>query len=189
MLAASGPLHAQPADPARQPVQQLCDGLIAIMKGGKQMGFDGRAARIGAVVDGAFDLGLMIRFAVGPAWTGMTATDQAALTKSFRRMTIAQYAANFDSFSGQKFVIDANVEARGADRLVRSTLQSPGDKPVSLAYRVRQTGGQWKIVDVYYHNAISQLATRRSDFGKVLADGGAKALIQHLDRLAAKAAS
>lgn len=185
----SPPVLAQSADPAAAPVQALGDGLLAIMKGGKQMGFDGRAERIGPVIDRAFDLPLMIRLAVGPSWTSLSAADQAALTAAFRRMTIAQYADNFDGYSGQKFTLDPNVEARGGDRLVRTTLVQPGDKPVSLAYRVRQSGGQWKIIDVYYNNAISQLATRRSDFAKVLADGGAKALVLHLNQLAAKAAA
>lgn len=180
---------AQTADPAREPVQSLCDGLLAIMKGAKQLGFRGRMDRIGPVVDRSFDLGLMIRLAVGPAWTGMTSGDQALLTAAFRRMTVAQYASNFNSFSGERFVVDPKVEARGGDRLVRTTLGQPGEKPVSLAYRVRQSGGQWKIVDVFYQNAISQLATRRSDFAAVLASGGAKALVRHLDQLADKAAS
>ena len=35
-------------------------------------------------------------------------------------------------------------------------------------------------------NAISQLATRRADFERVLKTGGAPALISHLNRLAAR---
>ena len=102
-------------------------------------------------------------------------------------MTIAQYASNFSSYSGQSFAIDPNVSARGSDRLVRTTLKNPKGSPVAISYRLRQSGGAWKIIDVFYRNSISQLATRRSDFASVLQSGGARALITHLDALSAKA--
>ena len=103
-----------------------------------------------------------------------------------RRLTVAQYASNFSSYGGESFTIDPKIEVRGADKLVRTTLGSPKGDPVSIGYRLRESGGRWRIVDVYYKNAISQLATRRSDFAAVVARGGAKALIAHLNALAAK---
>jgi phospholipid transport system substrate-binding protein len=51
---------------------------------------------------------------------------------------------------------------------------------------LRASGGSWKIIDVFYRNSISQIATRRSDFASIMAKSGAKALIAHLDSLAAK---
>ncbi|MDH7974700.1 ABC transporter substrate-binding protein [Sphingomonas sp. AR_OL41] len=188
LVAVAAPVMAQAQEAGVAPIQALDDGLLAIMKGGKSLGFAGRAARIAPVVDQAFDLPLMTRLSVGPAWTGMSATDQAALSAAFRRMTIAQYADNFDGWSGESFVIDPKVEVRGTDRLVKTTLKSPHDAPVSLAYRLRQTGGSWRIIDVFYKNSISQLATRRSDFARILSTGGAKALVTHLNALSEKAA-
>lgn len=176
---------AQTADPAHAPVKTLGDGLVGIMKAGKSAGAAARAARIAPIIDRSFDLPLMTRLAVGSAWTGFSPADQDALVAAFRRMTIAQYAKNFDDFSGESFTIAPQIEARGGDRIVRTTLNSPGSAPVSIAYRLRQTNG-WRIIDVFYKNAISQLATRRSDFAGVLASGGAKALIAHLNALAAK---
>ena len=73
-------------------------------------------------------------------------------------------------------------------KLVRTVLKQPREDSVNIGYRLRQSGGRWKIVDVYYNNAVSQLATRRADFEQSFARGGAKALIAHLDELAAKAA-
>ena len=177
---------AQANDPARAPVQALCDGLVSIMKGGKAMGVRGRASAIGPVVDRVYDVPLMTRLTVGAGWNGIAPADQTALVAAFRRMVIGQYATNFDSFSGQKFSVDAKVETRGTDKLVKTSLIQAGEAPIPIAYRLRASGGGWKIIDVYYRNSISQLATRRSDFSRVLAIGGAKALIRHLDELAAK---
>jgi len=186
LLLPAAPLIAQAQDPARATVQALNDGLLSIMKAGKAAGVAGRSARIAPVVDRAFDLPLMTRLVVGQAWNTMSPADQTALVAAFRRMTIGQYARNFDGWSGEAFTIAPQVEERGGDKLVRATLSGSG-APVAISYRLRQSGGQWKIIDVFYKNAISQLATRRADFASVLASGGPKALIAHLDQLATKA--
>ncbi|WP_240502119.1 ABC transporter substrate-binding protein [Sphingomonas panacis] len=191
LLAASitAPATAQTSDPAGATVQALDDGLLAIMKGGKALGVAGRSAKIAPIVDRAFDIPLMTRLSVGPAWTTTAPADQTALVAAIRKLTIAQYAGNFDSWSGESFKIAPQVETRGTDKLVRTTLVAPKGEPTAIAYRLRQSGGQWKIIDVFYQNSVSQLATRRSDFAGILGKGGAKALVKHLDQLSAKAAN
>lgn len=184
VIASAAP--AQSIDPARAPVQALDDGLIAIMKGGKKLGVAGRAAQIAPVVDHAFDLPYMTRLAVGQPWVQATPAERTALIAAFRKLTINEYARNFDDFSGQSFTIDPKVDARGGDRLVKTTLAVPRAAPVSIAYRVHQVGSDWKITDVFFQNAISQLTTRRADFGAILAKGGPSALIGHINALAEK---
>jgi phospholipid transport system substrate-binding protein len=185
-LAAPQVLFAQAADPAAGTVQSLQSGLLSIMKAGGKAGQSGRASMIAPAVDRSFDIPLMTRLAVGPAWTGFAPSDQAKVVAAFRSLTIAQHAKNFDGFGGERFVITPQVETRGTDKLVRTALISPGGSSESLNYRLRQSGGVWKVIDVYYRNAISQLATRRADFARVVKTGGAPALIAHLNRLAAK---
>lgn len=185
-LAAAVPIVAAPpafaADPAQGTVDALHAGLLTVMKsGGTQAS---RARAIAPVVDRTFDLPLMTRLSVGPSWTTIPVAQQAGLVQAFRNLTVAQYAKNFSSFGGERFVMGA-VETRGGDKLVRTTLNA-GRTTESLNYRLRASGGQWKIIDVYYRNAISQLATRRADFARVLKTGGAPALIAHLNRLAAR---
>ena len=178
---------AQAGDPVHVPVVMLDQGLIGIMKAGKSAGMRGRSSTIAPVVDRVYDIPLMTRLAVGAQWTAIAPVDQAALVTALRRMTIAQYASNFDGYSGQTFVVDPRVDVRGTDKMVRTTLKDTKGESVAIAYRLRQTGGSWKIIDVFYKNSISQLATRRSDFAGILANGGAKALVSHLNALSAKA--
>jgi len=173
------------SDPAAAPVQALDNGLLSIMK--SHGGTAARAAAIQPVVDRSFDLPLMTRLSVGAAWTTMSPADQQALVGAFRRLTVSSYASNFNGWSGQSFTIAPQVETRGGDKLVRTTLNNPKGGPVAISYRLRQSGGGWRIIDVFYKNSISQLATRRSDFAAVLQSGGAKALVAHLNSLAAKA--
>jgi phospholipid transport system substrate-binding protein len=175
------------ADPAATQIDAFDGALIDTMKAAKSLGLQGRYRKLEPVVARAFDISTMIRFAVGPSWSTMTPAQQQALTAAFNRLTVASYAHNFDSYGGEKFTLDAAVVTRGPDKVVTTHLASPGSAPVTIAYRMRQSaGGEWKIIDVFYNGAISQLTTRRADFAATLAKGGAPALISHLNSLVDK---
>lgn len=173
------------ADPAVARIDKFHDALLAVMKDGPKLGVEGRYKRLEADVDGLFDLATMTKFTVGPAWTKMSAQEQASLIAAFRRMTIASYARNFNEFKGQRFVTDPKAEDRTPDRLVKSQVIPAGEKPVNLVYRMRESGGSWRVIDVIYE-FVSQLATRRSDFASTVANGGAPALVKKLDEISDK---
>ena len=79
-----------------------------------------------------------------------------------------------------------DVQTRGGvDKIVQSRLIPGHGAPVDLIYRMRQSGGTWKVIDIYY-DRISQLTTQRSDFTQPLATGGPKGLKAHVDALADK---
>lgn len=171
-------------DPATARIDSFDQALIATLKAGPALGAQGRYRKLSPIVEATFDLPLMTRFAVGPTWTAMTPADQQALVRAFARLTTASYAHNFDRFGGERFEVDPKVATRGPDRIVQSRLVTPG-RTVMLTYRMRQSGGGWKVVDVSY-DGISQLATRRADFQSALASGGAKSLLTRLAALSDK---
>jgi phospholipid transport system substrate-binding protein len=183
-LAAASPVaivSAQAADPAAAQVETFDNVLLEVMKQAKSLGVEGRYRKLEPAVQAAFDMPTMTRFAVGPTWAGLSATDQAALIKAFTRLTVANYAKNFNDFGGEKFTVDAQVDSRGPDKLVRSHLLQPNEKPIDLTYRMRQAAdGRWKIIDVYYNGSISELAARRSDFASSIAQGP-QALLLKID--------
>jgi phospholipid transport system substrate-binding protein len=184
-LAFGSAAPAAAADPAAEQVQKFYDTLLGTMKQGPQLGMQGRYRAMEPAVDQAFDLPAMMQFIVGPGWTGMSDRDRSALVAAFRRLTIANYAANFTRFAGEQFKVDSAVQERGPDKLVQTTLLPAGDKPVPLIYRMRDTSGSWKIIDIFLEGYVSELATRRSDFAATLASGGASALVARMEQLSA----
>ena len=176
----AGAALADAGDPAAARIESFDAALIKTLQAGKAAGVQGRAKVIGPAVEQSFDLAAMVRFAVGPTWTSLAPDDQAALQKAFSRFTIANYAKNFDNYDGQKLVLDGDVQTRGVDKLVKTKLTGSGSD-VPLAYRMRDNGSGWKVIDVYYNGAIRQLTTQRSDFAATLSSGGAKALVAKLD--------
>ena len=171
------------SDPAAKPVEAFHAALLDVMKRGRELGIQGRYRALQPTVEATFNLPLMTQFVVGPTWSSMSDADHNALIEAFRRMTIANYASNFDSFNGQKFTMDASVLQKGNDKFVQTALVPNGDKPVLLIYRMRDTGNGWKIIDVLLEGFASELATRRSDFSTTIASGGAQALVKKMNEL------
>jgi phospholipid transport system substrate-binding protein len=176
----AGAAYAQASDPAAAKIDTLDAALIKTMQAGKAAGTSGRAKVIGPAVEQTFDLPFMTRVAVGADWTKMSPADQDALLKAYSHYAVATLAKNFSDYSGQKLELDGAVQTRGLDKVVKTKLTGSGS-PVTLAYRMRQDGGSWKVIDVYYNSTISQITTQRSDFASTLSSGGAKALIAKLD--------
>lgn len=182
-----GPVaDAAETDPAARQVQTFYAGLLDVMKRGPQLGIRGRYEALTPIVGAAFDIPTMIKFIVGSGWSSTPESDQQALVQAFRRMTIANYANNFASYSGERFEVEPIVQTRGQDRFVTTTLVPSNGKSVPLIYRMRGTNGTWKIIDVLMNGYVSELATRRSDFASTLSSGGAPALVKQLNALSDK---
>ncbi|HYS45730.1 MAG TPA: ABC transporter substrate-binding protein [Rhizomicrobium sp.] len=175
------PVVAQQADPAVAQVQGFYDALLASMKSGGSA--KSRYEKLKPAVEKAFDLPAMTATAVGPTWTSLSDADKKALTDAFSRMTIANYAKSFDSYSGEKFAVEPASITRGGDHFVKSSLKTSSET-IAFNYRTHQQGSDWKITDVYLAGNISQMAQKRSDFAATLASGGPQALAKRIGALA-----
>jgi len=169
-------------------VAKLDDGLLSVMKNADKLGYDGRFAALQPIVASSFDVPTMTRIAVGSAWTSFSSDQQAALTDAFRRFITATYARRFDGYAGERFDLKGEHPS-GVGVLVSTELVRPSDGPVALNYLVRQTDGQWRVVDVFLTGTISELATRRSEFASVLARNGYEGLKTLLESKAMQMAS
>jgi phospholipid transport system substrate-binding protein len=174
------PAYAQAADPAVAQVQGFYDALQASMKSGGTA--KSRYEKLKPAVEKAFDLPAMTAAAVGPAWATASDADKKALIDAFSKMTIANYAKNFDSYSGEKFTVEPASIVRGSDHFVKSSLKTSSET-IAFNYRLHQVGGDWKITDVLLAGNISQMAQKRSDFATTLASGGPSGLAKRINAL------
>lgn len=174
------PAYAQGADPAVAQVQGFYDALQASMKAGGTA--RSRYEKLKPTVEKAFDLPAMTAAAVGPAWATASDADKKALIDAFSKMTIANYAKNFDSYSGEKFTVEPASITRGSDHFVKSSLKT-SNETIAFNYRLHQAGSDWKITDVLLAGNISQMAQKRSDFATTLASGGPSGLAKRINAI------
>ena len=186
MLAPAAVADSAAGDPAVKQIERFHGALLGVMKQGGQLGAEARFKKLAPQIDATFDLSAMTKFTVGPPWDTMSEAEHKSLIEAFRRMTIANYTHNFASFNGQKFTVEPAVEEREADHLIHGQIIPADEKPVSLTYRMRQSNGVWKVIDVFLEGYVSELATRRSDFASTVREGGAAGLVKKLDELSDK---
>jgi phospholipid transport system substrate-binding protein len=175
------------ADPATTgaitTIKHFNDALLGVMKTGQQTDFTHRFQVLAPQVDQTFDLGAVLAISVGPGWSGFSAEQQRQLFDAFRRYTVASYVASFDSYSGQSFSVSPEARSLDADRVaVQSRIAPASGEATELDYVMKQTTSGWKVVDVLAAGSISRVAVQRSDFRRVLSNGGGDALLASLRR-------
>jgi phospholipid transport system substrate-binding protein len=159
--------------------------LLVTMTNGRALRPSGRFAQLAPVIRGIFDLPLMTRLSVGPAWAtlGDAQRQQQQMTDAFGRYISAIYAERFDSYDEPKLDVTGQDPAP-AGTMVRSRIIKANGEPVEVDYLVHRSGGAWLISDIYLDGSISELATRRSEFAAIIRSQGIGGLIAALNRKA-----
>ena len=176
------PVHAAPAS-GGDTVQGLYDALLGTMKNGRTLGQSGRFTQFEPVIRRTFDIPSMARLSVGPSWAGLSEAQRQQLTESFGRYISAIYADRFDSYAGQKLQVTGE-QPNPAGVMVKSQIVKANGEPVKVDYMMRRNGDGWLISDIYLDGAISEVATRRSEFAAILRTDGVDGLIAALNRKA-----
>ena len=175
-----GAARAADAGPTA-PISALLDGLRANMAAGSATPFQKRYDTLAPVIDQAINMQQILQTSVGLHWRDLPAEKQTQLVEVFRRYTIAQYVANFDS-TGNKLVLLPDRRTAGADQIVETQLVNPAGDATRIDYVMRQNDGSWKAVDVLLEGSISRVAVQRSDFRTLVGSGDGSALIASLQK-------
>jgi len=167
-------------------INGLDQSLLDVMQHAKQLGYDGRYAKLAPVVQQNFDIGFMTRIAVGPGWSDLSQDQQKQLTAAFGKFITATYARRFDGYSGETFETLGNKPI-GQATLVQTRLVKTNGEQIALNYLTRASDGRWQVVDVYLTGTISELAQRHSEFSAVFQRSGYDGLLKTLLQKVAQA--
>lgn len=163
-------------------VERLHAKLIDVMKSADQLGCSGRYAELAPVIHDNFNLPFMVKSAVGPHWRSLENGQKLKVLESFTGLTISTYASRFDGYSGERFHTVEQAPGPRNTVIVRTYLQKTDGDKIELDYLLRpsEEKPQGQIIDVFLDGAISEMATRRSEYGAVLQNDGIDALIERL---------
>src|ERR1700739_3847131 len=109
--------------------------LLGNMQQGRMLGESGRYAKLAPVVDRTFDIPLMTRLAVGPAWATLPPAEQQRLQAAFAHYVTATYADQFDSYSGQQLQVTGERPTGNNIMVQTKIVKSNGEAP-KLGYVV-----------------------------------------------------
>ena len=163
-------------------IERVNSALLETMRNADQLGYAGRYQALEPVLRQSFDFPFMARLSVGRAWNDFDPAEQARVIELFGQMSIANFAARFDGFSGERFEIRGQSAGPRDAVVIESAIVRPADDPVGLNYVLRAGAGGWQIIDVLLDGKFSELARQRAEFAAVLEGGGLPELVATLER-------
>ena len=164
-------------------VQHFYSELLDAMQHAAALGAKGRYQKLEKVVLGSFDVPFMARLSIGPSWGRLSPEQKRRAAQAYGRYITAVYATRFDGYSGERFQVLGEQQIKHGT-LIRTEIIKSNGEPVSVNYVLHDNDVAWQIRDVYLSGAISELATRRSEFSLILRTNGIDGLIDSLNKKA-----
>ena len=177
------PIAAQATPGPTEVIRHFCGQLLDVMQHATALGAKGRYQKLEPIVLGAFDLPFMARLSTGPTWAKLSSDQKRRVAQAYGRYTTAVYATRFDGYSGERFEFLGERKIKRGN-MVKTRIIKANGEPVSISFVLHDNDIAWQIRDVYLDSAISELATRRSEFSALLRAGGIDALIASLNKKA-----
>jgi phospholipid transport system substrate-binding protein len=180
MIPMATPMASAGDHEATQVVEKLHSTLLAVMKDGAKIGYQGRYEQLAPVIKSSFDMPFVSRTVLGKYWESLNDEQRSRFVEAFTELSIATYAANFDRYSGERFKTISEKEVSGGRILVQSELIKSNGGQVHLDYLLHRTAGQCLIVNIIAEG-VSDLALKRADYSAFLKSKGFEALLKKLN--------
>lgn len=167
-------------DSALAVVQDLQQSLLHAMRKGEQFDYTERFEFLADVVKRTHDIELIIKTILGATlWQQLDQTQQNLIIDTFRQLSIATYAGQFDQYNDEQFEQVEQRDLPGGQKLVRSRLIQEDGDTVNFDYVLHQKDEHWRIVNILF-DGVSDLAIKRSEYRSIIQRKGFQPLIDML---------
>jgi phospholipid transport system substrate-binding protein len=132
-----------------------------------------------------FDFRAMTQSAMGKHWRDASPAQQQALENGFRTVLVNTYVsalAQSDAGNSRVEVKPVQMPAQGStdDVTVKTLVKRSGSAPMQIDYRLRDSGGAWKVNDVVVEQ-LSLISIYRESFADAVNRSGIDGLIKMID--------
>lgn len=184
LLASSGAARA--SDDAAAFVQRLGAEATATLAN-RQLSAVERHDSLRTLLLSRFDVGMISRIVLGRHWQAATDQEKADFNALFGDFVVATYGRHLDNYAGETLQVGRAVDKGKRGTLVKSHIVRPGGNPVSLNWRLRRVGEDWRVVDLIVEG-VSLALTHRAEADSVIRNGNGRiaALLERMRSLIAK---
>ena len=157
-------------------VNELHESLIKISN--KTINSD-NLAMIDDVVKNSYDLEKMGKIIIGVDWKQMDTKTQKEFINVFKRFISVNYFRRFNKINELDFEHQTVTNIEDKFKLARVILTADNEK-FKIDYLLGFKNEKWKIFDVLLDGSISEVATKKSDFKKIIKEEGVSGLVKNL---------
>ncbi|HEY1097258.1 MAG TPA: ABC transporter substrate-binding protein, partial [Alphaproteobacteria bacterium] len=119
----------------------------------------------------SFDIPTIARFTLGRYWRVATPAQQKEFTSMLQDVIINKYADRILNASSGTYEILGASAINERDYAVMMKVKPIDDAPISFAWRVRDTEGKLKVIDLAVEG-VSMSITHRSDYASAIERNG-----------------
>ena len=157
-------------------VDELHESLIKISN--KTITSDNLAV-IDDVVKNSYDLEKMGEIIIGVDWKKMDIKTQKEFINVFKRFISVNYFRRFYKIDALDFE-HQTVKVIGDKFKLASVILTADNEKLKIDYLLGFKNEKWKIFDVLLDGSISEVATKKSDFKKIIKEEGVSGLVKNL---------
>ena len=157
-------------------VNELHESLIKISN--KTINSD-NLELIDDVVKNSYDLEKMGKIIIGVDWKQMDTKSQKEFINVFKRFISVNYFRRFNKINELDFEHQTVTDIEDKFKLARVILTADNEK-FKIDYLLGFKNEKWKIFDVLIDGSISEVATKKSDFKKIIKEEGVSGLVKNL---------
>lgn len=180
---AGAPARAQEMVAPDALAKSVADDVLAVLRTDKEIQAGNQKKVIELVetkVLPHFNFVRMTQLAVGRHWRDASPEQQKALVNEFRALLVQTYAATFVAYRDQAVEYrPLRMQPGDTEVVVKSLINQPGGKPVTIDYRMHKTDAGWKVFDVVVGD-LSLVQSYRGTFNSEVQKGGLDGLIAAL---------
>jgi len=176
-LLALAPAGARAAgtDDAKKLVGTTLDQVLAVLRD-KAKPADQRKKEVEQLAYTHFDFDTISKLVLAKNWSKLSPQQQKDFVVEFKRHLSGTYWKTLEDYRDQKVTVgDARSEKNG-DVTVRSSIDAERGEPIRMDYRLRASGGEWRVIDVIIEG-VSLVQNFRSQTQEIISSDGIDGLI------------
>jgi phospholipid transport system substrate-binding protein len=163
----------------RDVVQSTSDQVLAVLAE-KDLSKEARRDKVRTIVLRSVDFETLSRLVLARNWTRFSPAQQQEFMQAFQDHLAATYGRRLDDYRNEKVTIVGDRREPNGDWTVQTKiLRGGGSNDINVDYRLRQSNGEWKVID-FIVEEVSMVANFRSQFQDIVASGGPEKLLQLL---------
>jgi phospholipid transport system substrate-binding protein len=163
----------------RDVVQSTSDQVLAVLAE-KDLSKEARRDKVRTIVLRSVDFETLSRLVLARNWTRFSPAQQQEFMQAFQDHLAATYGRRLDDYRNEKVTIVGDRREPNGDWTVQTKiLRGGGSNDINVDYRLRQSNGEWKVID-FIVEEVSMVANFRSQFQDIVASGGPEKLLKLL---------
>lgn len=179
-VTAAGPAPAEQENPAARYMDNLGQEVVSALSD-KSLSEERRLERFRELLAQNLDIPVIARFALGRYWNKSSVEQRKNYLKAFTDFVVMTYAVRLGGVDVDRLAVLSTDTVGKKDVLVRCQVSFADKKPVRANWRMRESAGTYRILDLSVEG-ISMAMTLRHEFAAVVGREGIGSLIDLLKK-------